>query len=93
MSERGREALSNVREWSGSSNKCPRVVGRPTWMYESGREAIRMFGNGRDALPDVREWSEAPPGCPGEVNSPSCMSGSGRKALPDVREWSAGSHG
>ena len=86
------EALTEVREWSGSPAG---VVGRPS----------RMSGNGRVPLPDVREWlggplvcpgvvaspsqmSESGPeglnGCPGEVGSLSSMSGSGREPLPDV---------
>ena len=41
-----REALSDVREWSGGPPGCPGMVGRPSWMSSSGREA----------LSDVREW-------------------------------------
>ena len=32
---------------------CPRVVGRPSHMFVSGRKAIS----------DVREWSGGPPRC------------------------------
>ena len=64
MSGSGREAILNIREWSGCLPGCPGalgsphgclgVVGRPSWMSGSGREAI----------PDVQEWSGDPPGCP-----------------------------
>ena len=54
----GREALPDVREWSGGpfgcpggSPECPEVVGRPS----------RISGSGREALPDVWEWLEGPP--------------------------------
>ena len=40
MSESGLEALT--------------VVGRPS----------KMSGSGREARPDLREWSKGPPGCP-----------------------------
>ena len=43
----GREALQNVREWSGYPPRCLGVVGSPS----------QMFGSGRDAIQDVREWS------------------------------------
>ena len=43
MSGRGQKALLDVREWSGGPCKCPEEVGRPSW----------MFGSGREALPDV----------------------------------------
>ena len=56
------EALTDIREWSGGPPRCSEapfgclgVVGRPS----------RMFGSGREAHPDVREWSGDPPGCPG----------------------------
>ena len=41
----GREALPDVREWSGGLSGCPGVVVRPTQMSRSGREAF----------PDVRQ--------------------------------------
>ena len=41
----GREALPDVREWSGDTLGWPEVAGRPSQMFESGLEA----------LPDVRE--------------------------------------
>ena len=43
----GREALTEVREWSGVTFESPGGVGRPS----------RMFGSGREAFPNVREWS------------------------------------
>ena len=45
MSGSGREALGDLREWSGGPPKCPGVVERLTEIY----------GSGREALPDVRE--------------------------------------
>ena len=40
MIRSGREALLDVREWSGGPPGCPGVVGRPSRMTESGREAL-----------------------------------------------------
>ena len=69
------DALPDVQEWSGGPPGCPGVVGKPSRMFESGRES----------LPDVRKWSGGshvwsggPPRCPGVVVSPSQRSGSGR---------------
>ena len=67
MTGSGREALPDVQEWSGGPPGCPGVVrrqswvvGRPTRMSRSGREASRldvrqaqMSGSGQEALPDV----------------------------------------
>ena len=97
MSGTCREALMDAWEWSesphgwsGSPPVCPGVVGTPS----------QMSGSGREALPDVREWSGGPPRCPGEVGrlsrmswkgrGPSRMSGSGREALPYFQERSGG---
>ena len=59
MSGSGREALPDVREWSGGPPGCPGVVGRPTRMSGSGREAIsngwEALMDGREALPDVSD--------------------------------------
>ena len=84
----GWEALTNVRKWSGAfldvrewslgSPGCPGVVGRPSVMP----------GSGRDALPVVGECSGGFPGCPGVVVRISRMSGSVRDALLDVPKWS-----
>ena len=57
MSGSSREALPDVREWSGSPQGCLAVVGRPS----------RMSGSSRDALGDVCELSGDPPECPGVV--------------------------
>ena len=40
MSERDREAHTEVRVWSGGHPGCPGVVGRPTRNSASGWEAI-----------------------------------------------------
>ena len=57
MSGSGREARTDVREWSeacldvrewcGGPSGCPGVVGRH----------CQMSGCGREALADIREWS------------------------------------
>ena len=79
MSEGGRESLPGVREWSGDTAGCLRVVGRLYW----------MSGSGGEALSDVQEWSDSTTGClqvverlpkyPGVVRRPSRMSRSGRR--------------
>ena len=70
MSAIGREALPDVREWSGCPTQCPQVVGRPSLMFGSvrrpslmsaiGQETPRMSGSGQEALPDVHDWSGVP---------------------------------
>ena len=95
MSGSGREALSEVREWSGGPLGGPGVVGRlsrmlgvvgrPYRMSESGREALSDV---QEALPDFQGWLKCPPGCLRVFDRPSRTSGSCREALPDVREWS-----
>ena len=79
----GREALPDLREWSGDKLGCLKVFRMP----------FRMSGSGRKGLLDVWEYSESPPecpghplGCPGVVRRPSRMSRSGRKSLPEGRE-------
>ena len=46
MSESVRDAILDVRVWSGGPPGCPGEVGMPS----------RMSGSGREALPDVQEW-------------------------------------
>ena len=46
MSSSVRLALKDVREWSGVPSGCLGVVGRPS----------RMSVSGREALPDVLKW-------------------------------------
>ena len=70
MSRNGREALPEVRQWSGGPPGGPAVVGRPS----------RRSGSFREALPEFREWSIGPIGCPGVVG----RSGSYREALLEV---------
>ena len=74
----GQEAHLDVRKWSGGLHGCPGVVGSPSRMSKSGREALtggwdssQMTGSGRETLPHVQEWS---------VGSPA-----GREAVPDDR--------
>ena len=74
MSESGRDALPDVREWSGGPPGCPGVVGRPCQMSGSGRGPSRM--------------SRRPAGCLEVVGRSSEMSVSGLEAAQDVREWS-----
>ena len=71
MSRSGREALLDVRKWSGGSPGCLGVVGRPP--------------------PDVHEWSEDATGCPGVVEYHYRMFGIGQETLPNGREWLRGS--
>ena len=101
MSVSGREALPDVREWSGERqpmtgrfSQMSRVVGKPPECPGVVGRHSRICGSGRKALPDVlealldiREWSGGPPGCQGMVTKLSRLSGSGRKSLSDVREW------
>ena len=49
----GREALSDVREWSIGPPRCPGVDGRPTRKSRSGRMFLPEV---RETLSDVREW-------------------------------------
>ena len=62
MCEIGGEAHPDVREWSGVPPGCPGVVGRPSRISGSSREALLISGSdqetltdGREALPDVRK--------------------------------------
>ena len=84
----------------GGPSRILGVIGMPS----------RMSGSDRDALPDVRqlsggpldfrEWSGDFPKCPvvvgwlswmfGSGGRPLRIFGSGREALPDVQEWSEG---
>ena len=81
----GKEALSEVREWSGSPHEC-----------QSGREALPDVWK---ACPDVREFSGVDPVCSVVVGRTSRMSGSGREPFqmyrigPEVWEWSGGPPG
>ena len=75
MSGRGREALPDVREWSGDLKDVREWSGGPP-VYSI------VVGS---SLPEVRECSGGPPECSGVVGRPSRMSGSGQEALPDVR--------
>ena len=60
--------VGDAPECPGGPPECLGVIGRPSWMSKSGREA----------LPDVREWlgnlfqkySAWPSGCPGTVGDP-----------------------
>ena len=81
MSECGREALLNVRQWSRGPPGCP--IGRVdlpdvrVWSVDPPKCP--------ETLPVVREWSRGPPGGPGVFARASPMSGCGREAFPDIR--------
>ena len=74
MSGSGQEAFPNIRElsrepprWPGvvrDPYKYPGMVGRPSWMSESGRETLR----------DVQELLEGPLKYPGVVGRSSQIS-------------------
>ena len=72
MSGSGREALPDVREWSGGPPRCPVVVESHSWMFAICREA----------LPDVRKWTRGPLGCPVVVGRPSLLSAIGAGVPP-----------
>ena len=57
MSASGRNALPDVRVWSGGPPGCSEEFGRPS----------RVSGSGLEALTNVRERTGGPPGCPGVV--------------------------
>ena len=50
----GWEALQDVMEWTGGLLRSLEVVGWPS----------RMSGSDREAFPDGWEWSGGPPRCP-----------------------------
>ena len=67
MTDSGREALSDVREWTGGPPESPGVVGS---FYRKSEKPSRMSGSGRVAFPDVREWSGGSSKCPAVVGGP-----------------------
>ena len=71
----GREALSNIREWSGDPPGYMGVVGGPSCISRVVGRPSRLS-----------EWSKGSPGCPVEFGKLSRMPGSGWKALPDAHE-------
>ena len=101
VSDSCQEAISDVREWSGDPSEFPEgpyeylgVVGWPSCMSGSVREAVPDVRGGREAITNVQDWSGGPPECsvvverPSRMSgSPSRLSGSDWKSLPDVREW------
>ena len=56
MSRSSREAIPDVRELSGSSPECQRVVERHSQMSKSCGRLSQNSGSGWKALRDVREW-------------------------------------
>ena len=99
MSGSGWESFPDVQEWSGDPAKCPGVVGgpheslglvgMPSWMCRSGREACRMSGSGRKSIPNVQEWCR-PSRMSESGGWPFRVSRSGRETPPNVQEWSDG---
>ena len=77
MSECGRYALPDVRDWSGGPFVGTRDVGRPS----------RMFGSIGDDFMEDREWSGGSRGFAGMAGKPSRRYGRCREAYPDVWEW------
>ena len=79
MSGNGREALPDVREWSGGPPGCPGVVGMPSRMSRSGWEALPENREWSGGLPDVWECLGGLPRCPGVVGRPpGCLGVVGR---------------
>ena len=70
MSESGREALPDVREWSGGSGDLREVSAGPTGCPGELWRPSHMYGSGREALPDVQKSSRGPSECPGVVGMP-----------------------
>ena len=66
MSGSGREALLDVREWSGDPSRMSGVVERLSRMSLSGERPFRMSGSGREAISDVLKLSGVPPESPGD---------------------------
>ena len=62
MSGSGREALSDVWEWSGGPRGFAGVVERPPGCPGVIGTPFRMSRSGREALPNVQEWSVGYPG-------------------------------
>ena len=78
MSAIGPETLRDVRNWSGDPPGCSGVVGRPSQMSGSGREALPDVweesgdpSNGWGSFPGCPEVLGGPPKCPEVVGRPS----------------------
>ena len=63
MSGSDRQAIPDFREWSRGPLGSLGVVGRPSRMFGSGRDALPNVRGVREALQDVRKWSGDPPEC------------------------------
>ena len=87
MSGSGRDALLDVREWSGGPPGYPGVVGSPLRMSVCDWEALSDVREWWEALLNIRVWSKGYSECPEMVRRPTRMSASGRETLPDFREW------
>ena len=87
MSGSGLKALPDVQEWSGYPPRCPGVVGSPYGCTEVVGKPSGMFRSDREALSNVRQWSGDFSGCLAMVERPTRMSSSGWETLPDVPEW------
>ena len=87
------EVFPDVRERSRDPPECPRVVGRPSQLSESGGRPSWMSWSIRKALANVWEWSVGSLECPGVVGRSSRISRNGREAILNVQEWSGGPPG
>ena len=74
MSGNGREALPDIREWSGDPPKCSVVVGGLYEYLGVVGFPSQMSESCWKTLQDVRKWSGVSPKCPGVVGRPSLMS-------------------
>ena len=73
MSRSGREAILDVREWSGCLPGCPGAFRRPHGYPRVVERPSQMSGSGCESLLDVWQWSGGPPRCPGVVGRPCQM--------------------
>ena len=79
-----------IREWTEILLGCSGIVGRPSQMSRSDRDALPyvcQLSGGLSGCSVVVDW---PPGFAGMFGRPSRMSGSGRDALSNVWEWLRG---
>ena len=80
MSGSGREALSNVREWSGDPPGCTGLVERPS------PDRSRTTWRASRPVPDIHEGLPTTPGHPGEPPDHSRTSWRASRPVLDIRE-------
>ena len=83
MSRSGWKALPDIREWSGALSDIREFSGDPPGSAGVVGSPSRISGSGREAFPNVRK---ALPVCTGVVKRPSQMSGNIQNTLSDLRE-------